>query len=158
MTRLKVRVEHVSTAGDEESTTIGGFDHNFPHVQDYANVINDFLTRISERWPEAIFYVDDDDRETRLKARKADLPIDLPEKGVVIILRDDAMDAHCDREGAVPMANGESVLVLWFHPESNDHYIDLVTVSDPLENEFCWWAVEQIWDAYLTSKRGGNGT
>jgi hypothetical protein len=154
---LKVRVERVSQEGDVESTTIGGFDHNFPRVYDYTDVINRFFLHIAERWPEAIFYIDDDPRGIRLKLRRQDLPATLPEEGVAIIVRDDVMDAQSESEGAVPMPDGESVLVLWFHREGDAHYLDLVTVSDPLENEFCWWAVEQIWDVYLTSKKARLG-
>jgi hypothetical protein len=154
---LRVRIERVSPEGDVESTTMGGFDHNFPRVQAYADVINRFLLRIVGRWPEAIFYIDDDARGTRLKLRRQDLPVTLPEEGVIIILRGEEMDAHSEREGAVPMPDGESVLTLWFHPKHGTHYLDLVTVSDPLENKFCWWAIEQIWDAYLTSKREPSG-
>ena len=52
------------------------------------------------------------------------------------------------------MPDGESVIALWFSPvDTSAHFLDLVTASDPLENESCWWAVEQLWDAYLASKK-----
>ena len=59
----KVRVEWIPTyvpGDDEPSQPIGGFDHNFPHVEHHADVINRLFSRVAERWPAVIFYVKDD--------------------------------------------------------------------------------------------------
>lgn len=150
---IKVSVQRVSTTGDENSSTIGGFDHNFPNVSRCQDMTNRFFAAISQRWPHAIFHVyDEKDNETI--ARTRDLPIIIPEKGCIVVVRDEQMDEHLEREGGIPMPDGESSLVLWVSPVAqNRHYLDLVTVNDPIENTFCWWAVEQMWDAYLTSKK-----
>jgi hypothetical protein len=90
--------------------------------------------------------------------RRLDLPARLPEHGHALIVRDEQMNEHVQNEGSVPMPDGESDLLLLFFPVGNDmHYLDLVTIDDPLENQFCWWAVEQIWDAYLSSKKEKQG-
>lgn len=150
---LRVSVQKVSRAGDEESSTIGGFDHNFPRVPHFADVMNRFLMAVRVRWPNAILRIyDEDDNEVVLRAPQ--MPTIWPPKGCAIVVRDDQMDRHLEEEGGVPMPDGESSLVLWFFPVDPDtHYLDLVTVSDPLENEFSWWAVEQLWDAYLSVKK-----
>jgi hypothetical protein len=157
----KVRVEWIPddpSLADVSGMVIGGSDHNFPRVDRYAEVINEFLARVAVRWPEAIFYVDNDPlgRGVQRKLRKRDLPAHIPDEGTVIIVRDEEMDSHEDREGAVPMPDGESSLVLWFNPNPRDpayHYLDLVTADNWLENDFAWWAVEQLWDVYLEAKR-----
>jgi hypothetical protein len=153
---IKVSVQRLSTTGDDSSSTIGGFDHNFPHVERYQDVTNRFFVAVTQRWPNAIFHVyDRDDNETILHTR--DLPISVPEKGCIIVVRDEQMDEHLEQEGGVPMPDGESSLLLWVSPVAgNHHYLDLVTVNDPLENAFCWWAVEQLWDAYLAAKKSVN--
>jgi hypothetical protein len=96
-----------------------------------------------------------------MKLRAHDLPITIPNEGLVFLMRDDAMDAHQETHGSVPMPDGESVLVLWFGRNEKVpgfHYMDLVTVDDPFESEFSWWAVEQLWDVYLESKREKKGS
>jgi hypothetical protein len=147
----KVRIERIDTSvpgNDAEGIMIGGFDHNFPRVADYSNVINGFLTRVLVRWPSAVIFVDDDPRGTRLTLHKHDVPATLPAEGVALIVRDGPPEGEIE-----PTSDNESPLVLWFHPVNGAHYLDLVTVGDPLENEFCWWAVEQLWDVYLKSKQ-----
>jgi hypothetical protein len=156
--RLKVHVERTSVQGDPQSSTLGGFDHNFPRVRDHVRVINAYMLRVVERWPHAIFHLDNDQRGRgeRRDLRRHDLPTIVPGEGTLIIVRDEEMDAHEEAKGSVPMPDGESSLVLWFNPNDEApgfHYLDLVTVSDPLDNEFCWWAVEQLWDVYLESKK-----
>ncbi|MDC3960690.1 hypothetical protein [Polyangium jinanense] len=150
---FKVSVQKVSSAGDEETSTVGGFDHNFPRVPHFEDVMSRFLMAVRVRWPNAIFRIyDENDNEVVLRAPH--MPATWPPKGWAIVVRDDLMDKHLEEEGGVPMPDGESGLVLWFSPVSEGiSYLDLVTVSDPLENQFCWWAVEQIWDAYLSVKK-----
>ena len=104
-----------------------------------------------------IVHVSDDASGKEVTVTADNLPLVFPERGFLLVLRDKTMDTHQEEEGSVPMADGESSLALWFNPiDGEGYYLDMVTVEDPLKSKFAWWALEQMWEAYLFSKRATN--